>query len=167
VHRVVRDRHDADARELPAVHQVLEPLPAIAPGLARDTPVFEVEHVEEDQRHRAVGSLSLGEHGLDALVPIAGAGFAVEHGGAEGPRELAQPGHAGLPQQVQAGAAVADSRATGLDVELGALTVELRLGDVAAIGESSRVREPLAEHRRAERCRQGREVYRTSAGNPP
>jgi hypothetical protein len=39
-----------------------------------------------------------GEHGLDALVPIAGAGLAVEHGGADGPRELAQPGHAGVPQ---------------------------------------------------------------------
>jgi hypothetical protein len=32
-------------------------------------------------------------------------------------------------------------------VELGALTVELRLGDVPAIGESSRVREPLAKDR--------------------
>jgi hypothetical protein len=45
---------------VPAVHQILEPLPAIAPGLAHDAPVVEVEHVEEDERHRTVGSPSLG-----------------------------------------------------------------------------------------------------------
>jgi hypothetical protein len=53
----------------------------------------------------------------------------------------------GRAPQAQAAAAVAGSRATGLDVELGALTAELRLGDVPAIGESSQVGEPLAEHR--------------------
>ena len=45
----------------------------------------------------------------------------------------------GRVPQAQAAAAVAGSRATGLDVELGALTVALRLGDVPGIGESSPV----------------------------
>jgi len=55
------------ARELPPLHQVLEPLPAVTPGLAHDAPPVEVEHVEHDQRHRAARALPLGEHGAANL----------------------------------------------------------------------------------------------------
>jgi len=52
---------------VPAIHQVLEALPAVTPGLAHDAPPVEVEHVEHNQRHRAVRALPHGEHGAANL----------------------------------------------------------------------------------------------------
>jgi hypothetical protein len=57
----------SDARELPAIHQGLEPLPAVTPGLAHDASPVEVEHAAHDQRHRAVRALPLGEHSAASL----------------------------------------------------------------------------------------------------
>ena len=71
---------------------------------------------------------------------------------------------AGVLEEVPASAAVARERAAAADVELRALAVELRFGDVAAVGDSSRVGEPVAEHRRDEGRWRSHDIHRTSVG---
>src|SRR5262245_38322115 len=95
-------RHDPDAGELAAIAQLLEPFAAITPGLSHHAPSARVQDVEHHEGHIPAGSLPLMEHGLDALMPIARARLTVDHGGLDGPDELAEPTHAGMPQQVQA-----------------------------------------------------------------
>src|SRR5262249_19687368 len=67
--------------------------PHPAPGIER-------EQVEEDERHGAVRAPALGEHRLDALVPIARAGLAVEDCSVERPGDVTEPGHARVSQEV-------------------------------------------------------------------
>jgi hypothetical protein len=55
------------ARNLPALHQVLEPLPAVTPGLAHDAPPVEVEPVEGFDLHANVWVSAHDRAGLERL----------------------------------------------------------------------------------------------------
>lgn len=92
-------------------------------------------------------ALAFRKHRLDTFVTVASTGFAVEDGGPERPPDLAEPRHARVLEQVQPAAAVTGDGAPAFDVQLGALTVELRLSDVRAIREARRIGQALAKHR--------------------
>ncbi len=85
------------------------------------------------------------ENRVDSLVAAAGAGLAVEHGRAYWPRDVAEPGQAGVADEIEASAAVARDRTATLDVELSPLAVDLRLGDVLPVCQTRRIREALAQ----------------------
>jgi len=55
-----------------------------------------------------------------------------------------------MSEQIESTAAIAGHHPALEDVELGALPVELRLGDVAPILQARRIGEALAEHERDE-----------------
>jgi hypothetical protein len=67
-----RGGHAADAQKRRSVEEVLDPLSAVTPGLAHDALVVKLEHVEQDQGHRAVRSLPLGALLLEIIAPGGG-----------------------------------------------------------------------------------------------
>jgi hypothetical protein len=94
--------------------------------------------------------MPLREHRLDALVPVASAGLAVERCSVYRPGDLLQPGEAGMRQEIAAWARVAGDSAPSLRVHLRALAVELRFGDVRRVAETREVLEARREHGRDE-----------------
>ena len=121
------------------------------PRLFHDALAVQVEHVKEHEGHISADASALLEYGLNALMAVARACLAVEDGGVKGPRDLVEPRHTGVAQEIKPSPAET-GRFTVLDVELGPLTVELGLSDVVPISLTPGIGEPLAEHGRDERC---------------
>jgi hypothetical protein len=72
---------------------MVEPQPLAARGnfpskgvALSDVLPVQLEHIEQDHRHRPTGPVALVEDGLNALVPVSGDGFPVEDGASYGPR---------------------------------------------------------------------------------
>jgi hypothetical protein len=78
---------------------------------------------------------------------VAGHRLAVQHGRRGRPAEFAQPGEAGEPDQLAAGAPEGVHGAMVAHMDLGPLAAELGLGDVARVREPARVLQAGGEHR--------------------
>jgi hypothetical protein len=66
-------------------------------------------------------------------MPVPGHRFPIEHYRRDWPSDVAQPRHADVPKQIETTAAVTGNGAALADVELGALAIELRLGEVTSV----------------------------------